>query len=76
MADRANYELFELATVDEIKIEISEPPAPPDEGVFVILGETTKGEKVALSIPFPELDNILKALISTTKKFPQGRYAQ
>ena len=76
MMDRADYELFELATVDEIEIEIAKSPSPPDESVFVILGETTEGEKVALSIPFAELDNILKAITSTTKQFPEGRHAQ
>ena len=76
MVDRANYELLELVNVDEIEIEIAEPPSPPDESVFVILGETTEGEKVALSIPFAELDNILKAVTYITKKYPQGQRAQ
>ncbi len=76
MVDRADYELFELVAVDEIEIEIAEPPSPPDETVFVILGETTEGEKVALSIPFAELDNILKAIACTTKQFPEGQHAQ
>ena len=76
MTERADYELLELVKVDQIEIEISEPPAPPEEGVFVILGETTEGEKVALSIPFPELDNILKVLTATTKQFPKGQHAQ
>ena len=76
MTDRADYELLELAKVDQIEIEVSEPPAPPDEGVFVILGETIDGEKVAISIPFPELDDILGALTATTKQFPEGRFAQ
>ena len=76
MVDRADYELFELAKVDEIEIDIAVSPSPPDEGAFIILRETTEGEKVALSFPFPELDNVLKALTSTTKQFPEGRHAQ
>ncbi len=76
MADRDDYELFELVAVDKIEFDLAEPPSPPDESVFVILGETTGGEKIAISIPFAELDDILNAITATTKQFPQGQHTQ
>ena len=76
MADRDDYELFELVTIDKIEFDLAEPPSSPDESVFVILGETTGGEKIAISIPFAELDDILNAITATTKQFPQGQHTQ
>ena len=74
--DRSEYKLLPLDKLHDFECELNDENPTPETSTFIIFGEDIEGTKIAVSIPFSELDDLTAASAAATQNFPEGRRIQ